>query len=87
MSESYDSIHLTTHVSSVLQYVAVCCSVLQCVAVTSRIQISQVTCMSESYDSIHLTTHVSSVLQYDAACCSVLQGVAVCCSILHYFDV
>ena len=44
---------------SVLQCVEVCCSVLQCVAVCS------------------------SMLQYVAVCCSVLQCVAVCCSVLQ----
>jgi len=55
----------------VLHGVAVCCSVLQGVAVrfTPPMQvIFQVCC---------------SVLQCVAVCCGVLQCVAVCCSILH----
>jgi len=44
---------------SVLQCVAVCCSVFQCVAVCC------------------------SLLQCVAVCCSVLQGAAVCCSVLQ----
>ena len=51
-----------------LQYVAVCCSVLQCVAV------------SETW---RFHTERARVLQCVAVCCSVLQCVAVCCSELH----
>jgi len=58
----------------VLQRVAACCSVLQCVA--ERQMQSQ---------SVRLQLPVRhcalccSVMQCDAACCSVLQRVAVCC--------
>ena len=52
-----------------VQYVAVCCSVLQCVAVCcSVLQCVAVCC---------------SVLQCVAVCCSVLQCVAMCCSVLR----
>ena len=51
-----------------LQYVAVCCSVLQYVAVCC----SMMQCVAACY----------SVLQCVAVCCSVLQCVAVCCSVL-----
>jgi len=51
----------------VLQCVAVCCSVLQRVAVRC----------SNGY------TVCCSVLQCVAVCCSVLQYVAVCCSVLQ----
>ena len=55
---------------SVLQCVAVFCSMLQCVAVCcSMLQCVAVCC---------------SVLQYVAVCCSVLQYVAVCCSMLQF---
>jgi len=60
---------------SVLQCVAVCCSVLHhlCVAVgCSALQCVAVGC---------------SVLQWVAVCCSALQCVAVCCSVLHYLCV
>jgi len=54
---------------SMLQYVAVCCSVVQCVAVCcSALQCVAVCC---------------SVLQCVAVCCSVLQSVAVYCTILQ----
>jgi len=49
----------------VLQYVAVCCSMLQCVAVCCSV----LQCVAVCY----------SVLQCVAVCCSVLQCVAVCC--------
>jgi len=48
----------------VLQWVAVCCSVLQCVAVAFR-----------TLDSAKV--HVSEMYLYAAVCCSVLQCVAV----------
>jgi len=54
---------------SVLQCMAVCCSVLQCVAVCAM--------------CIHAACPVvccSVLLQCVAVCCSVLQCVAVCCS-------
>ena len=59
-----------THETSVLQCVAVCCSVLQCVAVLQ--------CDSDIRDSFHDRRLVCcSVLQCVAVCCSVLQCVAV----------
>jgi len=71
-----------------LQCVAICCSALQCIAVS---------------DSQHTHTHTEGVknvnsylmksfkrvavccrvLQYVAGCCSVLQGVAGCCSMMQ----
>jgi len=54
--------------SLVLQCVAVCCSVLQCVAVYRKIDIS--------FFAVYC-----SVLQCVAVCCSVLHCVAVCCSV------
>ena len=62
---------------NVLQRVAACYSVLQCVAV----------CRSAKFDPIiytgTLTVCRCSVLQCVAVCCSVLQCVAVCCSVLQ----
>jgi len=55
---------------SVLQCVAVCCSVLQCVAVECMYLLSVLQCVAVC----------CSVLQCVAVCCSVLQCVAVCCS-------
>jgi len=55
----------------VLQYVAVCCSVLQCV--------------TNVKDNLEETEyHLSSILGYVVAVyCRVLQRVAVCCSLLQ----
>jgi len=55
---------------SVLQYIAVCCSLVQCVAVCgSVLQYVAVCC---------------SLVQCVAVCCIVLQCVAVFCSVLQY---
>ena len=69
---------------SVLQYVAVCCSVcsvLQCVAVWEKLEIS----------GVHLSFRApcgmcNSALHCFAVCCSMLQYVAVCCSVGKYRD-
>ena len=50
-------------------FIAVCCSVLQCVASCRSVLQCVVVCCS--------------VLQCVAVCCSVLQCVAVCCSVEH----
>jgi len=57
----------------VLQTVAVCCSVLQCVA------LEETFAMGHAY----VTGVCCNVLQSVAVCCSVLQCVAVCCSVLQ----
>ena len=62
-------------VSSVSQRVAVCCSVLQCVAVCGWEELEDV--MSAECRC------VSSVLQRVAMCCSMLQCVIVFCSVLQ----
>jgi len=68
----------------VLQCVAVCCSVLQCVAVSVGTLITP-------QNASHQTSHVRCVcvcdvlwcvLQCIAVCCRV-QGVTVCCSVLQ----
>jgi len=56
----------------VLQCVAVCCSVLQCVVATFH--------GKETNESVAVCC---SVLQCVAVCCSVLQCVAVCCRVLQ----
>jgi len=56
----------------VFQYVAVCCSVLQCVAAQ----------LTTDYWCMHAIDRVD-VLQSVAVYRSVLQRVAVCCSVLH----
>jgi len=65
--------------------VAMCCSVLQCVAVCC----SALQCLAECCSVFHLLTHQAHtrrhfvraiLLQHVAVCCSMLQDVAVCCS-------
>jgi len=62
----------------VLKCVAVCCSVLQCVAVSVRNR-------HRVLDLCVLCVAIMccSVLQCVVVCCSVLQRVAACCSVLH----
>jgi len=65
-------------------YVAVCRSVLQCVAVCCRVlQWFNDGYSKSSSVSRHRETHV---LQCVAVCCSVLQCVAVCCGVCHICD-
>jgi len=59
----------------VLQCVAVCCSVLQCVATSEFIETRDACVLAMEY--------VAGVLQCVAVCCSVLQCVVVCCSALQ----
>jgi len=55
--------------------VAVCCSVLRCIAVRCS-----VFSVSRTPRPIHWPDICCSVLQHVAACCSMLQCVAVCCA-------
>jgi len=74
----------------VLQCVAVCCSVLQCVAVLTckdktcvrgaHVMLQQVSCQTVAERQMAMS--VSSVNDI-AVCCSVLLCVAVCCSVLQ----
>jgi len=58
-----------------LQYTAVCCSVLLCGAVYCyRLQ-----CVAVWYSVLQCAAVCFRVLQYVSVCCSVLQCVAVCC--------
>jgi len=98
LSESTAEVPL--QVLSVLQCVAVCCSVLQCVApcctVLHRVALcctvfrSLIYTLSESNAEIPLQVpnKLHRVLQCVAVCCSMLQYVAescaVCCSMLQY---
>ena len=59
-----------------LQCVAVCCSVLQCVAVEAGSEGGRDT----RGVCVRLVSICCKVLQSVAVCCSVLQCVAVCCS-------
>ena len=66
--------------------VAVCCSVLQCVAVWNSILQCVAVCCSVLQcvaACCSVSQCVGSVLQCVAVCCSVLQCVAVCCSVLQ----
>jgi len=81
----------------VLQCVAVCCSMLQCVSVRTHCSKNHSKCSDISHhfitQCIAVLAHASypstppqlvcSVLQCVAVCCSVLQRVAVCCSVLQ----
>ena len=59
-----------------LQCVAVCCSVLQCVAVAI------VSCFL--FIVIYIMWHDTfKCVQFDTVCCSVLQRVAAACLVLH----
>ena len=64
-----------------LQCVAVCCSVLQCVAVILR----NVKYISQFFSMKHILV-CCSVLQCVAVCCSVLQCVAVILRNVNYFS-
>jgi len=76
-----------------VQCVAVCCSVLQCVAVLKRVSNPMIhTRYSLRLDALccnvlQCVTLCRSVLQRVAACCSVLQRVAAYCSVLHCVSV
>ena len=62
-----------------LQCVAPCCSVLQCVAVRCIVWSGQ----QCKHECTWLVKIEGSVLQCVAVCCSVLQCVAVCCSVMQ----
>jgi len=64
----------------------VCCSVLQCVAVCCSVRLESLVSASDalvSTSEAEMMRYVSrySVLQCVAVCCSVLQCVAACCSV------
>ena len=61
-------------------YAAVCCSVLQCVAVCC---VCVAVCCSECMSLMNQVHMQIFILQYVAVCCSVLQYAAVCCSVLQ----
>ena len=68
-----------------LQHVAVCCSVLQCVPVCCAIYTGNVA--ADICCCGGLGRGDVALLQCVAVCCSVLQCVAVCCSVLYYVAV
>ena len=64
-----------------LQYVAMCCSMLQC-AVAVRCSVLQ--CVGVCWSVLYCVVVCCSMLQcVVVCCCSVLQCVAVCCSVLQ----
>jgi len=66
---------------SVLQSIAVCCSVLHCLAMSCRAcRLLRISTLPSVVQSIAVCC---SILQCVAVCCSILQCVAVCCSILQ----
>ena len=71
----------------VLQCVAVCCSVLQCVAMSDKDQgVGRQVCNHSLFCCPAPGMRVAvccSVLQCVAVCCGVLQCVAVCCRVLQ----
>jgi len=81
----YSLLQCVAVICSVLQCVAVCCSVMQCVAVCCCVLLCVAVCCS-----VLLCVAVCcSVLQFvvrlaDRSCLGVLQCVAVCCSVLLY---
>jgi len=66
-----DEIRFDRCVASGLQYITICCSVVQCVDVCKPTLPSSV-----------MKSGVASVLQ---VCCSVLQCAVVCCSVFQHF--
>jgi len=91
---TYSNEHSWIH-CCVLQFVAVCCSVLQCVecvavgcSVLNRIkyenrELIAVCCSVLQCVESNKVCAFKQSLQYVAACCSVLQRVAACCSVLN----
>jgi len=69
-------------VLSVLQCVAVWCSVPQCATVCYSV----LQCVAGRYRVLQGFEVCCSMLQCVAVCCSVLQYVAVCCSMLQYLQ-
>ena len=85
------SFHVVDHmIYSVLQWVAMCCSELRCVAVSCSellwvaVSCSELRCVAVSCSELQWVVAVScSELQWVAVCCSELQCVAVSCSVLQ----
>jgi len=65
---------------TVLQCVAVCCSVLECGGVCCSVLQCVAVCCSVS---LRKTLYTPWKTLYNTVCCSVLQCVAVCCSVLQ----
>jgi len=69
-SRAYFIHHRVARVDTVLQCVAACCSVLQCIAI-------------DAYVILHRVALDDIVLQRVAACCSVLKRITACCSVVR----
>ena len=67
----------------VLERIAVCCNVSQCVAVYRSV----LQCVAVYCSVLQCVAVCCSVLQCVAVCCSVLLCVVVCCSVLPYVAV
>ena len=65
-----------------LQRVAVCSSVLQCVAIRCSVRRYVASGGDLTRPHTQIMSH-AAVLQYVAVCCSVFQRVAVCCRVLQ----
>jgi len=63
------------------QFVAMCCSVLQCIAVCCSVLFEQIELQAKLLNYF-LGSNKSNINQI--VCCSVLQCDAVCCSVLQY---
>ena len=75
-SEEKREYQLAEAARTLQQYVAVCCNVLQGVAVRQRSMANS----SNLCDVLQCITVCCDMMQCVAVCCSVLQCVAVCCS-------
>jgi len=70
---------------NVLQYSAMCCSMVQCVAVCCNVTLGSNSTHTETFNSTTFSLPSDHVRV--AVCCSMLQYVAVCCSALQYVAV
>jgi len=64
--------------TKLLQCVAVCCGVMQCVVVQMNVNLHNSVCCSV----LQCVAVCCSVWQCAAVCCSVLQCIAVCCKMM-----
>jgi len=72
----------------VLQGVARCCSVLECVAVQGLgFRVKEIWTFHERFKLVELCRVIEQIKQCVAGCCRVLQGVAGCCRELRFTDV
>jgi len=91
MLQCVAALRLPTLSTLLIQCVAVCCSVLQCVAyVAVCCSVLQRVAVYCSFDECNASAAAASSSSFniinisDTMCCSVLQCIAVCCSMLQY---